>query len=201
MCIRDSYTKIEQAIYDWFDNYLGYASQSRLDIQRIVLAKENNKQFEDIINKAKENSQIEKERILKQKAEKNKVLNPKWNIPERDFFNEYFEVYNYKKYILEPCYLKKKRSTVEEKFEGALDQSDKVKWWYKNGERNKTYLGIQYEHNDSLSTFYPDFIVGFKDKKIGLFETKLGKKSICDVETLEKSDILRDYINKNEKRV
>jgi hypothetical protein len=53
--------------------------------------------------------------------------------------------------------------------------SDKVEWWYKNGEGEIKYFSILYKDEYGFKrTFYVDFIVIFKDDSIGLFDTKSG---------------------------
>lgn len=53
---------------------------------------------------------------------------------------------------------------------------DKIKWWFKNGASGKDSFGLKYfnttEKQESL--FYPDWIVMFKDDRIGIFDTKAG---------------------------
>jgi len=49
-----------------------------------------------------------------------------------------------------------------------------VAWWYKNGESKESYFGVQYEEGDVARTFYPDYLVRFKNGIIGIFDTKDG---------------------------
>jgi type III restriction enzyme len=54
-----SYTKVQQALYNWFDSYLGYKNKSRIDIQRIVVCSDKNlKIFKQIIEDAKQRFRI-----------------------------------------------------------------------------------------------------------------------------------------------
>jgi len=56
-----------------------------------------------------------------------------------------------------------------------LEGSDKVKWWFKNGESEIKYFAVLYKDEAEIEhAFYVDFIVQFTDGKIGLFDTKKG---------------------------
>ena len=61
--------------------------------------------------------------------------------------------------------------------ERRLEQrADKVAWWFKNGSEGADSFGLKYwntaENRSRL--FYPDWIVRFKDGRIGIFDTKGG---------------------------
>jgi len=54
---------------------------------------------------------------------------------------------------------------------------NKIDWWFKNGDaKNEIYLGIPYtDEKDKPATFYPDFIVHYKNGKTGIFDPKEGQ--------------------------
>ncbi len=141
--------------------------------------------------------------VKKQKAKEDTEHPSVFEIPSKDYFNsQVTEVIDYKRYILNPCYLDRNRSNPEKEFEKVLDGSNMISWWYKNGVNRDDYFGIRYEFDnkdgkDPVHTFYPDYIVQFKDGKIGIFETK--DESDRDVHTFTKakSEALHDYIKKN----
>jgi len=63
----------------------------------------------------------------------------------------------------------------EKQFIELLEKSDKVKWWFKNGENEIKYFAVIYKDENGFErAFYVDFIVQFKDGSIGLFDTKSG---------------------------
>lgn len=191
-----SHTKIQQAIYDWFDNYLGYKNTSRIEIQRIVVCSETNQKiFKEIIESAKERF---KEVNKRDKEEKQVKKNVVWDVPIVEYFNELNEKNDSKNYSITPCYLKTSRSKPEQEFEEVLNKSNSVLWWYKNGVSKEMYFAISYVHplDELLHSFYPDFIVYYKDKKIGIYDTKSGATAESD-ETATKSDALQEYILKN----
>ena len=94
---------------------------------------------------------------------------------------------------MKPFYYDNKWKT-EEAFFKFLEKSDQIEWWFKNGDRDATFFAVPYIENGEQKPFYVDFIVKFKDGKIGLFDTKSGN-TIKDAR--EKNDGLQDYIKKH----
>ena len=74
---------------------------------------------------------------------------------------------------MSPQYLRKP-SDPEIRFMSLLDGSNKVKWWFKNGESESKYFAVEYMENGYEHAFYVDFIVQFNDGSVGLFDTKGG---------------------------
>lgn len=108
--------------------------------------------------------------------------------------DESLEVFIANKYIYDDCVLKKSRSNPEKNFEKLIDNSDSVKWWYKNEDSGKENFGIKYKYKDNVHVFYPDFIVLFKDNSIGIYETKDEKDRDGDTFTKQKAESLQKYI-------
>lgn len=200
-----SHTKIQQAIYDWFDKQLGYESVSRLEIQRIVVcSEENQKIFREIIEAAK----IRFKEIDKKEAQsKQRKREYEWNVPESDYFNELYEITEAGRAILVSgkdsgkTLLWKKRSDPEKEFEKELNRSSDVAWWYKNGVSTESYFAIAYIDPETgfERSFYPDYIVQFTDGSIGIYDTKSGFTKTSQ-ETAAKSDALQAYIVKHKKK-
>lgn len=84
----------------------------------------------------------------------------------------------------------------EKAFIEFLEKSDKIEWWFKNGDRYATFFAVPYG-NGEKKPFYVDFVVEFKDGRIGLFDPKSGF-------TLNlagpKSDGLFNYIQSENKK-
>lgn len=201
-----SHTKIQQAIYDWFDKVLGYEKESRIEIQRIVVCSASNQKiFKQIIESSKNRF---KEVDRKEKQGKQQRKETDWNVPEVDYFGENYETVTSPNsamvYALEPAktLLNKKRSTQEASFEKLLMGSKDVTWWYKNGEAKETYFAVSYTDPDTGydRSFYPDYIVQFKNGDIGIYDTKSGITRTSK-ETGAKSDSLQKYISKNKRVV
>ena len=65
----------------------------------------------------------------------------------------------------------------ELKFINYLEnKKDKIEWWFKNGDSGSDYYSLKYFNSskNQESLFYPDWIIKFKDGKIGIFDTKSG---------------------------
>ena len=58
----------------------------------------------------------------------------------------------------------------------SMPISDKIEWWFKNGNEGIDYFGLRYFNTTvkEMKLFYPDWIVKFKDGRIGIFDTKRG---------------------------
>lgn len=191
-----SHTKIQQAIYDWFDDNLGYKEISRLEIQRIVVCSQTNQKiFKEIIETAKE---LFKAVNKKDKEAKQARKNVIWDVPEIEYFNDMNDKSDIANYAMTPCFLQTARRQPERDFEEVLKVSEKVEWWYKNGVSKELYFAIPYIHpKDNVShAFYPDFIVYFKDGITGIYDTKAGFTADSE-ETGSKSNALQEYIKKN----
>ena len=189
-----SFTKVQQSIYDWFDKYLGYKGKSRLIIQKIVLcSKENQEVLKEIVERAKFRFKAVKEQEIRAKSRIKGF--DKWNIPPTLYYNELYKEVDFENYILKPCYLAERRSSVESAFEIKLDNSKKIAWWFKNGEKREDYLGILYENKieGKQATFYPDYIVKFKDGVIGVYDTKAGITASTP-DTKDKAEALNKYL-------
>jgi len=98
--------------------------------------------------------------------------------------------------VMQPFYYDH-RWKPEKAFIDFLGKSKNVEWWFKNGDRDATYFTVPYEENEEWKPFYVDFIVKFKDGRIGLFDTKSGR-TIQDAR--EKSDGLQAYLKKYGKK-
>ncbi len=195
-----SHTKVQQAIYNWFDSYLDYKKKSRLEIQRIVVCSDKNmKIFKQIIEEAKQNFRLvdEEQKALKRKRKDN----PKWNPPVHEYSGDDYVETKGKDSLMQPLYLEPKPSEPEKDFIDMLITSKDVRWWYRNGTNKVTYLGIAYysELNKRDDTFYPDFIIKYHDGSLGIYDTKKGITVQSD-DTAEKSDALQEYIKKNQRK-
>jgi hypothetical protein len=74
---------------------------------------------------------------------------------------------------MEPCYLQINRSNVEKNFEKRIDADKEVEWWFKNGVNKVEYLGLKYIYPaNRIKSFYPDYVVFYKDGSVGIYETK-----------------------------
>lgn len=167
---HDSSRVLKDAIYKWFsDNGIDDESE----VQRIVACSvANQKILNSIIDDAKEE-------FAKTMDKETELTYTDFRIPAEQEFGEKYEAYPMRKHALQPYYRPtENRWKTEEKFEALLDSSDNVVWWYRNGTSEPKYFGVPYYKNDDKgieeSIFYPDYIVRFTDRTLGIFDTKSG---------------------------
>ena len=189
----DSSDRMKSAIYQLFSDEF---KMKRYDpnVQRIVLGKENILALVNTINLAKDRYFNEVVKELREKREK--VYVPKWEVPVVINYNSFFKKCLYRKSVMQPLYARKP-SKPEIEFMNLLDKSDKVKWWFKNGEGEIKYFAILYKENGNERSFYVDFVVMFKNGTIGLFDTKSG---ITARDAKYKAEGLHKYIKKQKRK-
>lgn len=191
-----SCNKVQMAIYDWFDNYLGYKGKTRLEIQKIIVCSDNNQKiFKEIVETAKIRfKEIRQKEIDETKREKESI----WEVPSVLYFNEGFTDYESSNYSHDKCYVRTKRSQPEQNFEELLNKSKNINWWFKNGTEKEIYFAVSYIDPDDeiIRGFYPDYIVCYKDGSIGIYDTKSGITAKMS-ETTAKSNALQAYIEKH----
>lgn len=192
--------RVCSSIYYFFSEELkmDYREVQR-EIMTIVLSQRNKQPIKDVINLSL-NEYKAKHPKGENKSLENDTL---WNVPVKIEYNANFRerVPKLKKAIMNPFYESSLESRIwetEKEFIKFLDNSKQVEWWFKNGERDATYFAIPYKDEyDEDQSFYLDFIVNFKDGRIGLFDTK---KEITAQIAGPKSDGLQRYIKDQNKK-
>lgn len=190
----DSSDRMKTALYQFFNKEFKFEKYDP-KVQKIILEKENVQAFLDTINLAKEQY---KTKVVDQFREKRDVQPvPKWEVSIIISYNSKYKQTDYKKSIMKPLYVRKP-SGPEKKFMELLDKSDKVKWWFRNGEGEIKYFAVLYKDENGFErAFYVDFIVVFKDGRIGLFDTKGGMTAI---EAGPRAEGLQKYIKIENKK-
>lgn len=166
-----SIDRVKQSLYRFFNNEFPMKFEyGGVNAQMIVLDKQNNQYFIDVINRAKDLYLAEVK-----KRERELVRDDNWEVPSSvNFPNEYI-LKEKSLSILEPFYERENASTIEKEFADFLDSKpDEIDWWFKNGERDGTFFAITYSDNGETKLFYTDWIVKYRDGRIGLFDTKAG---------------------------
>lgn len=192
---------VRNALYRWFDKYLGINKFELNGVIRIYLIILNNNEiFSQLLDSSIKAFKPTKDEDIKVKVAENEVWNEKWEITEEKYFNPRYEKYEYKKSLYEPCYLSFD-SEIEEEFIEYLDANkDNVLWWWQNGsEHMAVNFGIKY---GIKSTFQPDFLVMFDDGRLGIFDTKASGEREDDNKI--KAEALQNYIleeNKSGKNI
>ena len=92
-----------------------------------------------------------------------------------------------------------KGSQVEEKFEYYCENSERVRFWYKNGESSQDFFSLIYlDKMNKAWTFYPDYILQDNEGYTWVIETKGGEDSQgnsknIDIEVENKYEVLKKY--------
>ena len=159
---------LRTALYKICENNLNITDYTQA--QRIILAKENNEKFTQLIIAAKE--QYGKDIVAK--ITKDEVEAYTWQVPKEIMYSTDHIKHDFEKSVLAPVYVKKEY-TPEMQFMQYLNDSRQVKWWFKNGVRDKKYFALLY-NDDNLKKhpFYVDFVVCLNNGTIGLFDPKEG---------------------------
>src|SRR5574344_2025080 len=158
---------------------------------------------EDILKHDFEEAVSQKARQIKLKLDELKITD--WKAPEMDYIkydSKMKDTTIYEKSI----YMNYPNSTIKSKsermFEYVCENSDGIKWFYKNGESSSDYFSVVYV--DAVNHkwhFYPDFIVCDKNNKIWIIETKGGESASGDSKNIDikvenKFEALKEYANK-----
>lgn len=195
--VKRSVPNVKTAIYLWFRKYIGSESwtDEMLFIQKIFLHNKNRTHFEHILAKAISAYKTVKEDEVKRRIEESEQFYP-FELPAEQFYNEYTdEIVKTKGYAYAPSYLSVDRSKPECEFEEFLNSNaTKLDWWWKNGENKQDYFGVKYEYQDSIYTFYPDYLVKFKNGKLGIFEVKDAGDRDGNTITKAKAEALQKWI-------
>ena len=170
----DSGDRLKTALYNWLHATFGVEKLSP-EAHVKILSTKNLELFRNTIQIAKE--KYRQNVIDNIDNVREHVENTEWEVPAVQSMTSGQE-HNYKKYIMKPAYVKS-ASNEERKFIEKLESeefTDRIKWWYKNGEREIKYFAIPYTDEFGLEWgFYVDFIIKFSDGRIGLFDVKGGR--------------------------
>lgn len=190
------------ALFSWFKGYLGInpsKDNGAIYIQNIIL--NNAVVFGELFDKAVRRYKPVKDKEIKKRIEEIEMWNNEWEIAEERGYSEIYKPKKcslslYKRPIDGKTYLNFD-SKVEEEFVDFLEKNkEKISWWWQNGNEHMALnFGVKYGEG---STFQPDFLVLFKDGRLGIFDTKAsGDRE--DVNKL-KAEALQKYIKEENKR-
>jgi type III restriction enzyme len=183
--------RVKESIYKFFEQELkmDYGEKGE-EIIQIVLSDKNIQHFINVIDITKK---VYQEETVKRELELD--FDENWNVPESLSFGSSYLKEDRERSIMDP-FFSDERWRPEKAFIEFLEKSDKIEWWFKNGDRYATFFAVPYG-NGEKKPFYVDFVVKFKDGRIGLFDPKSGF-------TLNlagpKSDGLFNYIQSENKK-
>ena len=135
--------------------------------------------------------------FINERIEKD-VISVPFSIKSHYPFTDEYEIFECKKSIVKPFYLRKeyKGRENETSFIKYLEESPELDWWFKNGDSGKEFLGIKYfDTTDQTNRlFYPDWIIKLDDGRICILDTK-GGNTASSQETKDKAEELQRRIN------
>lgn len=164
---------LKNALLSCFNRYLGLDNDSEnwvIFVESLIL--NNEETIKQLLNKAIEVYKPLKLEEEKAKAEKIGNFDDNWTISKaRNYNPNTYEAVDCALNLYHPCYLEVVRSKPEKDFISYIEkQGSKIAWWWKNGDESmKENFGIK---KPDGSAFQPDFIVMYKDGRIGLYDTK-----------------------------
>lgn len=194
---------IRSAIYEFFEEYLGFDQNEAI---KIVLYHTNKPKFEAYIKDAENNYARDYEERERQR-DATEYREFVWEVPEVRIYNTETsesrerEIFNH---ALVPFFEEKDASGPERAFSRYIDkQNEVVDWWYKNADRGNMHFAVPYTDKDGEPrSFYVDYVIKLKNGTVCLFDTKT-KDS--DPNAPAKHNALLDYIENenahNEKRL
>lgn len=183
--VARSWSPLKSAFRVWFKSIFDQDSNLYYRILINDLNKEQSSIFRQALTKTlKTYYPIKKAFLEKRKTEIEKREAPLFEIREEyTFTDDYAELTKdegtSELSVIQPFYLKKQYNgrVNELKFLNYLEQhKDKIDWWFKNGDSGKEYYCLKYYNTGKKeeALFYPDWIIKFKDGRIGIFDTKSG---------------------------
>ncbi len=185
----------KSAIRVWLQNVLSKDSDYYYRIFVKDIQKSASSKFRPAITKALRDFKPVAQEIIKDRKEKLEQAGaPIFGIVERYDFTDDYEEVPQKLCVLDKCFVLRdyKGKENELNFIQYLEsKGKKIDWWFKNGNHGKEYFAIKYfnsiDGKDAL--FYPDFIIRFKDGRIGIFDPKKDQ-TVTDPETADKAKAL-----------
>ena len=190
---RRSISTVKSAIFYAMKKYLNLniARGGIIYIQNLVVKNEN--KFAQIIDESiKKYKEYHEEEVASKVQDK---WNEEWEIePTKNYNPQTFTEMSSKLSLYQPLYVavdsNGKVNQLEKEFIKYLDEhGDVIEWFWENGaEHMEKNFGIKV---DNKKTFQPDFIIKFKDGRIGIFDTKGGMFKTDDK---LKSNALQRYI-------
>lgn len=190
------------AVFSWFKKYLEITrfNNGTVYIQNIIL--NNIEVFDKLFNDSVLKYKPIKDEEIKRKIKQIEQWNDEWEIVKvRNYNPETCKPYKYNLSL----YKKPNENNVYLNFDSAIEKEfvefiekneDKILWWWQNGNEHMALnFGIKYGMG---STFQPDFLVMFKNGKVGIYDTKA--VGYQEEDNKIKAEALQKYIAEENKR-
>lgn len=103
------------------------------------------------------------------------MVDEAWDVPLSVTYNNNYTAQENNLSILEPFYQANDASVPEKEFVQYLNsKKDEIEWWFKNGDQGEQFFAVPYTEEGEERLFYVDWIVKYRNGKVGLFDTKSG---------------------------
>ena len=182
--IARSWSPLKSAIRVWLKNILGDNS----NYYYRVFINDINKMAGSVLRPAITQAIKDYKPILQKIIEERRKLqeereSPTFTIKDEYWFTEDYEEIKTNLCALNKCYLLKEyQGKINEKrFLNYIDsKKSEIEWWFKNRDYGWEYFAIKYfnTREQAYRLFYPDWIIRFRDGKIGIFDTKAGDTAL-----------------------
>lgn len=196
--VSRSWGKLKSAIRIWFSQILSKDSDYYYRVFLKDIQSPDSKFRPAITQALRDHKPIAEEFLKNKKKKREEEEAPIFTILDQyDFADDYKEV-SQKLCALDKCFVLKKYKGEENELkfiEYLENKGKKIEWWFKNGDQGKNYFAIKYFNSaeDKEELFYPDWIINFKNGKIGIFDTKQGQTATSQ-ETADKAKALSKKI-------
>lgn len=197
---RRSLSTVKQAIYRAFERQLNIKSYrgGALYIQNLIVKNED--KFSLLLDSATSKyKNVHEEEVRAKSIEK---FNDEWEIlPNKNYNPQTYIKHNLELSLYQPLYVRIMENGEPNKLEIDFlnyinSKKDKIDWVWQNGQEHmESNFGIQKEDG---YTFQPDFLVKFKDGRLGIFDTKgVGDR---EEDNKEKATALIKYLEEETKK-
>ena len=178
--ISRSWSPLKSGLRVWMKNIINPDSNYYYRVFIKDIQKGAGSVFRPVITQALKDYRPILEKILIERAKQNEEKEASiFTIKEFYSFTDDYEILPAQLNVLKDFYIRKT-------YDGKINEIDfinyidskknKIEWWFKQ-EIGQDYFAIKYFNTTDQrpALFYPDWIIKFKDGKIGIFDTKSGR--------------------------
>ncbi|MDO8676678.1 MAG: DEAD/DEAH box helicase family protein [Candidatus Azambacteria bacterium] len=193
---------VKNSLYRWFKKYVGVnlLDNGIIYIQNVVL--NNSSVFDKLFDQAVREYKPIKDEEVKEKIKESEEWSDSWEIADNRNYNpNTYKAFNCKLSLYKSPTDKKAYLAIDSKnednFVRLLEKNkDKILWWWQNGNEHMA-LNFGVKYGDGY-TFQPDFLVMFKNGKLGIYDTK--SSGFQEEDNKLKAEALQQYIKEENKK-
>ena len=175
-----SWPPFKRAVRLWMASALGSNFDYCYKVFIYDLQNEAGSKFKPALTQAiKDYKPILQSLLVKKAADIEAKEAPIFSIQNEYSYTEDFEEQPQKLCVLDKFYIRSDNTGRDNELDFVKYIDEKkgaIEWWFKNGDHGESYFAIKYFNTTSQkdALFYPDWIIKFRDGKIGIFDTKSG---------------------------